>query len=122
MCATFYVSKKYVGDLKMDINLGKVMKGLGIFVAVAGGVLISYMVILLILGVVADLATSGVIDVHPEIQTLINNTVTAMSGTWFVSLNSGFQLLFSLVVLVIVIAIFAAFIYFQKKKKNGGNY
>jgi len=106
----------------MDINLGKVMKGIGVFISVGGSVLISYLVILLVLGVVSDLATSGTISVHAGIQTLINDTVTAMSGTWFTSLNSGFALIFSLVVLVVVLAVFSGFVYFKGKGKSKGAY
>ena len=112
-----------MGDLKMDVNLEKVMKGIGLFIAVSGSVVISYLVILLILGVVADLASSGTIAVHADIATFINTTVTALTGTWLPSLNSGIALIFSLVVLVVVLSVFASFIYFKNKgKSKGGNY
>ena len=107
----------------MDIQLDKVMKGIGLFIAVSGSVIISYLVILLVLGVVADLASNGTIAVHTDIATFINTTVTAMTGTWLPSLNTGFALIFSLVVLVVVLAVFSGFIYFKNKNKGkGGNY
>jgi len=107
----------------MDINLAKVMKGIGLFVAVSGAVIISYFVILLIIGVVAKLASAGGVEVHADIATFINTTITALTGTWLPSLNAGFALVFSLVVLVVVLAVFAGFIYFKKQSgKKGGNY
>lgn len=90
----------------MRINIKGAMDGIGEFLNSATGVIITLFVALLVIGVVADIATDGSIPVLASIQTLINDTATAVS-TWFTSLNSAIGLVFTLVILVVVLFVFA---------------
>ena len=104
----------------MDIKgAGKVVKD---FLGVAKDYGVEILTGLFSFGIIAEVATDGSIPVFSGVQTVINTTVTTVTG-FFTTINESMALVLTLLTLVVVNFLFGKKgVLRNKGKKKGGMY